>query len=835
MNDLERYKEELFPLMYDNLESLFPDFKFQNKGNRKLSRCHLDGHLDRDGKLITGVDRSRPYAISDHSQGTKGLLNFYMERNSLSFRDALDQIADICKIERFQWTERSDKERKEQENRQNALSLFVNNLWKDREEARKVLDYLHARGWTDEDIKKGELGLITPDLRPLLADADSYFFKVDGAETGQTHLLAIPFRTASRILGFKFREMGVKTGQKYLNSRGTKKNEGLFGLGFGVKDAVIVEGELDALHAQVRGESNVVATTGSGITLSQAEDAIRRGVKRFTLLFDRDEAGKKFVKDSLSLLESMGVEVYVASLPDGYKDTDEYLARNTIEEWRRNLLESSISSYMFHYDEAIRKYIEIANEHNGELFDKERISLFEEIEAILTTPYLLSHPHLKEQIFRAVEEQADGLQITLSEFRGWIAQSSDRKRKEAQETRVKNRVEEISRLQREGKTEDALGLMRRTIEESEQETHSERISAYLHQDIDSIFTAMRNRPEGIKTNIKTLNGYRVILPSGGLSVIGAPTGHGKSKVLISLALDTLDNGEEGTILYLTYEEAQDAVICQVLNAYADLDLTTQYENRRKGIKRGNLQTIKEYFRTGSDRYIKDARRGTFHAKEKEFISRLKSGEMAIIRPRTDFSSELCAIIKSAVMEGMKIKGVFIDYIQRLYLPDAKVKVRTDELKVIMSDLDTTAQETGLPIVMGAQMKRETVSPDAMTNQDIADSGWIERTASEVILLWSNKERPKNDPQGKELEKINRLYPDLALGTKGKLFARLTKSRMFSDLSEAYAILDIDGNTGRVKGNMTPEDIREYEREDTSSTGETDSDLFYPTDDRPLPF
>lgn len=798
---LDEYKDELYPLMYGRINDIFPDLHFTDKGRGKLvSKYHLDGHRDKQGKETLNISANRPYAVFEFS-GEKGrnLIDLYVEKSGLNFWDALDSLSDICGVSRYERTTESDKSREIQENRQNALDLFTSSLWKGSEQAQRVLDYLHSRQWTDEEIKRAELGLITPDLRPQLSDADYYFYRKEDAVVGETHLLTIPVRTTSRIQGFKFREIGVSTANKYLNSIGLKKGEGLFGLGIGLRDIVVVEGELDALHAQVRGVDNITATIGSGISETQAQDAIRRGVKRFTLLLDNDEKGRKFTEVSLALLESMGAEVYVAELPEGVKDTDEYLRDHSIEEWKE-IINFAMSSASYRLNRRILpKYVDICDKQkteenpDGTLSHKQVIDFYSEVEQIFLTPYMLNNPHLRGEIFSIMENYAPSLLLDPSDFRKWINNSVERQRTAQRENEVRHAVRKIDGLLKEGKVEEALSMMRETEQTQAKITTSETYSSLLHDDIDETLSSMRNEGGGITTNIELSNGYRFFCPSGAISIIGAPTGHGKSKMLISLALDTISDGQEGTLLYVTYEESKTSVLKQMINAYADLTLTAQTG------KHGNLQTIGEYFSTGSTEFIRQNTLQPFKDKVEEFKRLYREQRIKLIRPTDDFSTTLCSLLRYAISELGNVRGVFIDYAQKLYLPDAKAKARTDELKQVMSSLDLIAQETHLPIIMGAQVSRDTTDPLSMDNQKIADSAWIERTASEILLLWSNKEKVKNDKDDKIAKKVESQYPTLNLGSGGKILAILTKTR-YSETGKT-AILTIDGNTGRIRGNV----------------------------------
>lgn len=832
-NALTDFKETIIlPLLLDSgyITTAFQSYDFKPKGDKWVTPRHTDG--------TTSHDRDQSYiykngdTLCDQNGGRIGLIDLYMRENGQDYTTALRSLAKLCGVEDKFPTYDSKNEsesRRIQENRQNALDRFIKNLWSGRDEARKVLDFLHARQWTDEDIKRAELGLITPDLRSDLPDAQYYYLnpKGDGVVIGETHLLTIPYRTGSRITGFKFRNLLSKeetvstfgSDSRYRNSIGLAKNEGLFGMGIGVKEAIIVEGELDALHAKVKGARGVVATTGGTITEAQAQDAIRRGVRRFTLLFDMDERGQGFISSALDTLDAMGAEVYVSSISES-KDTDEYLRDHTIEEWESEVSRNSIASYVYRYEQIERKYIDLCQSQGGELLDKQSIDFFSEVEKIFYTPYLLSYPHLRERVFARVEAQAPDLQIDPTEFRKWINNSAERQAQAQREREIKESLSRQAQLLKDGKTEEALALMKETAEAQEDKVASRTLAPLLHDDIDETLSSMRNKPKGIYTNFvlgkdKYNLDYRLYLPSGGITTIAALTGHGKSKMLMSLALDALSEEADGTILYITFEENKQSVIRQMINAYADLDLT---DNRGK---HGNLQTIGEYFSTGSTQYMRVATIEPFKQKVEEFKSMYRQGRIKVIRPTDNYSTTLLSLLRYALSELGKIRGIFIDYAQELYLPDAKAKIRTDELKQIMVSLDQFAQETDLPVVMGAQLRAQTKSPSSFTNQDIADSAWIGNKSSEVVLLWSNKEKAKGENGDKETEKINKDYPDLRLGEGGRILAVLTKSRQTQ--TGIYAVLDINGNTGRIKGNR---------QEETSST---DSPLYAPPKREPLPF
>ena len=299
--------------------------------------------------------------------------------------------------------------------------------------------------------------------------------------------------------------------------------------------------------------------------------------------------------------------------------------------------------------------------------------------------------------------------------------------------------------------------------------------------------------------------YRLSFPSGYISVIGAFTNHGKSKILQSIALDGLKaDWEDGVILYFTYEENEQNVNKQFLNAYADLELTRKAKNLPNT---GNYRTITDYLWNGDTTYFRrepEPILPQFQKAEEEWKSLRKSGKIRIIKPESNTLEELIEILnyfKEHLTEG--IRAVFIDYIQELYLEDIKrIGSRPDELKKIMVEIDLFAQKANIPIIAAAQLARGIGGPGGLCNEIISDSGWIERKASEIVLIWSSngeKGKDSKDTLSRLTEIVGSQYAEVFnKEEEGYLFLKLTKSRTIP--KGAKAVVEIHGNSGRVQRN-----------------------------------
>ena len=98
---------------------------------------------------------------------------------------------------------------------------------------------------------------------------------------------------------------------------------------------VIVEGYMDALVAHYYGIDNVVATLGTAIT-PQHVQTLHRLAKRVILALDSDPAGVHAVEKASSLVDQEGLEVLVASFPEGM-DPDAFLRSFGPDQFRERL------------------------------------------------------------------------------------------------------------------------------------------------------------------------------------------------------------------------------------------------------------------------------------------------------------------------------------------------------------------------------------------------------------------------------------------------------------------------------------------------------------------
>ena len=316
------------------------------------------------------------------------------------------------------------------------------------------------------------------------------------------------------------------------------------------------------------------------------------------------------------------------------------------------------------------------------------------------------------------------------------------------------------------------------------------------------------KKEGITTNFrfesrgggKTKEEY-LTLRSGAMTLICGKSSHCKSKLLQNLALniatETYNKGEDGDILFFTYEEELSDVLSQFANIFANVGGLSQFGTP-------NTEIILDYFKTGDLSRCTRDKRIEVTPKLGGFRTLYESGKLRVYY--SDLCTEdLCSLIEY-LSTKIKIKAVFVDYIQLLYMsPERKrerrIGERREELKEICNELRTLAVNLSIPVVSSAQLNRETPNPTDMSEDNLADSADLTRYANTIVCLWNSyfdnvkggKENYNQSEEGKRLQSRG-----FVLGEGGKLYARITKNRGGTPYMDT--ILNFKGETGRIDTN-----------------------------------
>ncbi|HRQ70542.1 MAG TPA: DnaB-like helicase C-terminal domain-containing protein [bacterium] len=737
-------KYNLIPAAFHNIPRLLPEFGFVLRGANWVSTTNLKitGETGKSvGKVC--VWQEAPWCIKDYTRGSVPLINYIMERDRISFIEAVKKIAlDVGTT----LPEDPDFNEEKYRSYQSRISMlecaadYMRHLLRESDdpEVVAVRNYLeNSRGYSREVWVAMGLGFMPAQesLFKYLEDK-GYDFQMARdtlrlpAGAGDTHNLAIPYRSAGHILGFKFRTIENHE-PKYLNNSGMEKNSGLFNLTgvTGDKDVVVVEGEFDALHATVKGIKNVVATGGSSLSREQVESAIRLGAKSFTICFDNNGEEKKektvkFVFAAIKNTNSVNpsIKIYVVSLPssDGKKvDPDSYIREHGPAAFQK-LIDTAPRDWQYQLQNILR------NDGNPVATPREIDNV---LEKVLELSSQILDPLDKDRFNTqfAAFSQASNLGITqeslaLAEERITEAQDQEQQKKE-----LKALLSEASALQEKGDTAQALDLMKSRMQDILLiDKNSDFKNLLIPSSEDELRKKLANKPQSILSGY-FIEGEPLLLPAAALSFIVAATSHGKTTMLLNMLLRTAIKYPNSKFYFFTLEEDESAMILKLLNIYVGEELA-----------KNNRRSINTYYAEGKDTYIKTDKLKIFNLKKDKFFKELiDSGRINVhyVSEPVETLAEMVTFLK----KHSNIGGIFIDYMQLLHLAQDKNRSnsRQEELKKICLLLKDLAVDTGIPIILGCQFNREVTNLLKMHPTRISEAGDIERVANLAIGLWNH--------------------------------------------------------------------------------------------------
>lgn len=294
-------------------------------------------------------------------------IKFVMDIDGIGYGEALRYLANKYNIE-IEEEEVTDEEAIRQNERESLYIVlnFAKNFYQQQlhhsEEGQSIgLSYFKERGFTSDTQKKFELGYSLDTWDSFSKEALEKGYSADllekagllvhkeGSQTAgydrfRGRVIFPIHNVAGKVIAFGARILkSEKTGAqgqrsanqpKYLNSPETEvyhKSDVLYGV-YQAKNAIrqqelcyLVEGYTDVISLHQAGIENVVASSGTSLTVEQIR-LIGRFTPNVTILYDGDIAGIKAALRGLDLVLEEGLNVKIVLFPDG-DDPDSYVRK----------------------------------------------------------------------------------------------------------------------------------------------------------------------------------------------------------------------------------------------------------------------------------------------------------------------------------------------------------------------------------------------------------------------------------------------------------------------------------------------------------------------------
>ena len=338
----------------------------QRKGSSNYwACCPLPGHTEKTPSFTVNEPGQFYHCFGCGKSGD--VIKFIQEVENVDFMDAVRILAERVKMPIPEIDTKSEEEAQKARNKKESLFALMRETAlfyaKNLPKADDMLEYLARRGVDEVAVRKFGMGASLdyyslPNHLKSLGYSESEMLDAGVCQMGkkgvydfQAQRLIVPIiNSMGKVIAFGGRILEDKGFGKYKNTSETvlfnKKNT-LFNVNnlkkirqeTDLDYVIMVEGYMDVISLFMAGFTNVVASMGTSLTLSQAK-LLKRYTGKVLVSYDGDGAGQKATLRSLDIFENEGFEVKVVTLPDGL-DPDDVIKKHGKETYA-NLLSQAV-------------------------------------------------------------------------------------------------------------------------------------------------------------------------------------------------------------------------------------------------------------------------------------------------------------------------------------------------------------------------------------------------------------------------------------------------------------------------------------------------------------
>ena len=366
-NDVEVIKQRL-----DIVDVIRDYLTLKQSGAHFKANCPF--HHEKSPSFMVNRERQIWHCFGCNEGGDA--FTFVQRIENIDFREALKLLAEKAGIELTD-SQKSEINRSEKARLLEILETSArvyHRILCELPGAQAARDYLARRGVSSEMIEQFNIGFSSTSWSVMTeyllkknytaedcAKAGVTILKTDGPRTKQFdrfrgRIMFPIWDPHGRIVGYTGRIL-VETkdsGGKYVNTPETPlfhKGNVVYALHLAksaIKEkgfAILVEGQMDVIACHQAGVKNVVACSGTALTVEQLR-LLKRYTDELRMAFDADAAGQHAAERSISLALAEGFVVKMITIPEGAgKDADECIKKD-VHVWEQAV--ASAKPFMEH-------------------------------------------------------------------------------------------------------------------------------------------------------------------------------------------------------------------------------------------------------------------------------------------------------------------------------------------------------------------------------------------------------------------------------------------------------------------------------------------------------
>jgi len=436
-------------------------------------------------------------------------------------------------------------------------------------------------------------------------------------------------------------------------------------------------------------------------------------------------------------IENIQTAKDVVIISPGAEATDEVLkAIALIQETGKRIYiqegDTEIRSYQYELQHILNKYGALQGQSGG-LTDRQIDSLLEEVvEASAKIPEPTDRDRYKKMF--TSEDAIKELGITEESLTITVDRLTTTIEKEAKAIELHTLIKSATDLQSKGDTAKAIEKLETGLKEVRIASGKELLPPL--NTYSSLLEDIATIPPAYKTGYKALDKFVGITP-GAITLIAGRPSHGKTTFMYNLLFNQSRIYTDQSFYFFTYEEPVKNLSIKLINTLTATDLSGYFTDCKSLTTHTNYEFIKLY--------IKEKRTDIKSIEEGKgrFRELIDSQRIRLIE--RNYSVEELSSLLAYLNKKEKIGGVFIDYIQRMRT-EKPFKDTTSEIAYISKQSLQIAKDTGLPIILGAQLNR-TTSVGHPTLENLKASGSLEEDSNTVLSVYNESRERADTPDG----------------------------------------------------------------------------------------
>jgi DNA primase len=362
MTDVEEVKERL-----DIAEVIGGYIPLKQAGRNLKASCPF--HSEKSASFMVSPEKGIWHCFGCGEGGD--VIKFVMQYEGLDFRPALELLARKAGVELKERGSGDNIAKRQRDRLGEAVRWAVKYYQASLIQNQPALEYTtktrHLRKQTIQDFQIG----YAPDdwsalshflVKKSFTAAELRQAGLVGQKAGRTSIydlyrgrLMFPIcDTTGKPVGFTGRVLSDDAQPKYLNTPQTAlydKSRVIFGLHLAKEairtegEVVLVEGNMDVVASHQAGVKQVVAASGTALTVDQLR-TLGRLTKTIKVCFDADAAGLRATERAIELSQNLGLTLQMVRLPSG-KDPDD-LIQQDVAAWKAAIANAEyVVDYLF--------------------------------------------------------------------------------------------------------------------------------------------------------------------------------------------------------------------------------------------------------------------------------------------------------------------------------------------------------------------------------------------------------------------------------------------------------------------------------------------------------